>query len=132
MLALLCNEVDLLRKLTDWMDRFEVESPLEGARHFVHTAVANIGRRYDVEAGLAEEYPSVALKFRDHHELFGENAYEHVLDFWWTACDFLESHDLPQTHADMKRSWHERPRCRPFGQEQGVVPRVFDLIFSGT
>lgn len=111
------------------MDGFEVETPLESARHLMHATIADICSGDDVEAGPGQQHSMIAVKLRHHHQLFRDNADQDVLDFGRTAGDFLESDDQSPCHTDMQRPWHERARGWPLGQQQGVVPGILDLIF---
>lgn len=130
-LGLLAHELHLGAQIEDGEHRLEVEAALERGGHLVDAAVAGVRGRDDVEALPCVEHPVLALELGHREHALGEHGQQRVLHLDRAARDLLEPHDLAELHALVDRRRHERARRGPFVHEQGVVPRVLDLVLGG-
>ena len=128
---LLQDNLDLELLLGDGRHRLEVEAALEGRRHFVDAAIAGVGRGQHVESRFAEDDSVFAAQFGHVQQLVAQHADEGVLNLRRTAGDFLEADHLAADQAVVKRRGNQGVERRSFTQEQGIVPRILDLVLGG-
>ena len=77
-----------------------------------------------------EDHAVFARKLGDVQDLVGQAGQQGVLDLVRSAGDLLEPDDLSALHTQVERPGDQGAGCRPFCQEQRVVPPVLDLVLG--
>ena len=105
-----------------------------GAGHLVHAPVAQVGGGDDVEPRPRPHHARGGLlaQFGDGDGLLRQDRDERVLDFGRAAGQLFHPHDAPRPHGAEHRRRNQRPFARPFGQQQGVVPAIADVVVGGS
>ena len=130
-LHLRLDQLALLLQVLDGVDRLEVEAALERGAHFVDAAVARVRRGDHVKARARIERALGAVELGDLHDAVRQDRQERILDLERTTRDLLETHQLAFVHAAVERRLDHGRWRRAFAQEQGVVPRVLDVVLGG-
>ena len=109
----------------------EVETAFQGATHFVDPFVAGIGGCYHIKAGRGEEQ-SFFSQFGDVQYPVAHDTDQAVLYFQRTTGDLFEAGDNAPFHTYVNRRGDKCLFDRTFGQQECIVPGVFDIVFAGS